>query len=269
MGDMEILITMEVEMEVITSYYTDCGTMKQVNQDSFALKVVHTKMGRVVFAIICDGMGGLMLGELASKEVVVAFSNWFMDTLIAKIQYERVTEKHIAMQWKQLVCFTNEKIRSNADEKKLQMGTTMTALLIFQGKYYLCHVGDSRAYKVEKKLKQLTEDHTLVAMEMRMGRLSEEDLEKDSRKNVLLQCIGATKEVEPQMICGVLKRRATFVLCSDGLNHWISAEEILQYFQPKKLKDKLQVASACKQISQLAMQRGETDNITVIGIVVI
>ena len=72
-------------MEYIATYHTDVGTRKETNQDSLAIKVVNTKEGNVAFAIVCDGMGGLAKGEVASKEVIEAFctiiSNKFMNTV--------------------------------------------------------------------------------------------------------------------------------------------------------------------------------------------
>ena len=70
-------------MEYIATYHTDVGTRKETNQDSLAIKVVNTKEGNVAFAIVCDGMGGLAKGEVASKEVIEAFCTWFDDTLVA------------------------------------------------------------------------------------------------------------------------------------------------------------------------------------------
>ena len=60
-------------MEVISSYYTNVGNVKTTNQDSLSVEVVNSPNGRIVFAVVCDGMGGLDQGELASKEVVLAF----------------------------------------------------------------------------------------------------------------------------------------------------------------------------------------------------
>ena len=75
-------------MEYIATYHTDVGTRKETNQDSLAIKVVNTKEGNVAFAIVCDGMGGLAKGEVASKEVIEAFCTWFDDTLWMKSKME-------------------------------------------------------------------------------------------------------------------------------------------------------------------------------------
>ena len=64
-------------MNYLVAYNTDVGLRKHTNQDSLAVKIVDTSEGRAVFAIVCDGMGGLSSGELASKEVIEAYCNWF------------------------------------------------------------------------------------------------------------------------------------------------------------------------------------------------
>ncbi len=254
-------------MDIITSYYTDSGRVKQVNQDSFLLKVANSNKGRVVFAMICDGMGGLVSGELASKEAVRMFNNWFTERFAACMMKEQVTEEFVRVEWNELIRYMNHAMRRFAEEKGIKLGTTLTALLMFQRNYYICHIGDSRIYRIGRNIHQLTQDHTLVEWEMRMGMLSEREMENDPRRNVLLQCMGGTERLEPQFECGVLKGKETFILCTDGLVHYVSKQELLQYFRPKKLKNKAQVASACKKVSELAMQRGETDNVTVLGIV--
>lgn len=82
-------------MEYIATYHTDVGTRKETNQDSLAIKVVNTKEGNVAFAIVCDGMGGLAKGEVASKEVIEAFCTWFDDTLVDEIQNGTFTEQNL------------------------------------------------------------------------------------------------------------------------------------------------------------------------------
>mgnify|MGYP000081455928 CR=1 FL=1 len=86
-------------MEYIATYHTDVGTRKETNQDSLAIKVVNTKEGNVAFAIVCDGMGGLAKGEVASKEVIEAFCTWFDDTLVDEIQNGTFTEQNLVSQW--------------------------------------------------------------------------------------------------------------------------------------------------------------------------
>ena len=71
-------------MEFTATYNTDIGIRKSTNQDSLAMRIIDTPDGEVAFAIVCDGMGGLAKGELASKEVIDAFCKWFDEYRPAK-----------------------------------------------------------------------------------------------------------------------------------------------------------------------------------------
>ena len=96
-------------MEYIATYHTDVGTRKETNQDSLAIKVVNTKEGNVAFAIVCDGMGGLAKGEVASKEVIEAFCTWFDDTLVDEIQNGTFTEQNLVSQWDDIIQTQNRR----------------------------------------------------------------------------------------------------------------------------------------------------------------
>lgn len=255
-------------MEIITSYYTDVGTTKQINQDSLSVKVVNSPDGKIVFALVCDGMGGLEQGELASKEVVVAFNDWFATDFASMVVDHTFSEDKIYKQWKQLICKVNQEIGYHAAEQGIMMGTTLSALLIYKGWYYICHVGDSRIYMIEKDVEQITEDQTVVAQEIEMGRIKKEQALKDPRRSILLQCIGASQVIEPQFESGIIRNDVTFLLASDGFVHLISEEEIYKKLQVDRIKDKEYATEVCQELTILAMQRGERDNITVVVIAI-
>ncbi len=254
-------------MKVITSYYTDVGKVKTTNQDSMAVEIVNSPKGRIVFAMVCDGMGGLEQGELVSKEVVLSFKQWFDKEFVAMVADDSVTEHSICEEWKKTICSVNQKLMNYGTKHGKQIGTTLTMLLICQEDFYLCHVGDSRVYRVTKELAILTQDHTVVGNELRMGRITRKQAEHDPRRNMLLQCVGASAFIQPQMMKGRVTEETTFILCSDGFVHCLSSEEIYHKFRPEALQNKEDVAKACRSLSRLVMERGERDNITVIGIV--
>lgn len=79
--------------------------------------------------------------------------------------------------------------------------------------------------------------------------------------------MGASADVEPQLLSGIVTEATTFILCSDGFVHKLSESEIYEQFKPDGLQDKEDVANACQSLSELAMSRGERDNITAVGIV--
>lgn len=254
-------------MEILTSYFTHQGNVKKMNQDSLSVKVINSPKGRLAFALICDGMGGLEQGELASKEVVIAFNNWLVTEFAWMITEDNFSEELLKQQWQTIIETMNDSLGVYANQHGKMMGTTVSAILLYQGRYYICHVGDSRIYKFDTDICQLTEDHTLVAQEVRMGMLTEEEAQKDPRRSVLLQCVGASDIINPQYESGDISGETTFILCSDGFVHMLSKEELKNGFMPGNIQNKEQGNEICEQLVRLAMERGEQDNITVIAIV--
>lgn len=255
-------------MEIFTSYGTSKGTYKKVNQDSFSIKVVNSSSGKAAFAIICDGMGGLEHGELASKEVVIAFNNWFATEFARMVSEDTFHTELLFQQWQRVVEALNFRIGTYASGQDMMMGTTVSAILIYQDRYYICHVGDSRIYKVDTGLCQLTQDQSVVAQEVRMGRLTEEEAKEDPRRSVLLQCIGASMMIEPQYDAGFIEENTVFLLCSDGFIHFLDDSEIQDAFLPCKMIDKENGNLICENWIHTVMERGERDNITVVAVVV-
>lgn len=250
-------------MQVLTAYHTDVGIEKQTNQDSLCVQVAESSLGTVVLAVVCDGMGGLSKGELASSNVIRAFTNWF-DTELAD-QLSENAEEEIRYRWDRIIKEQNQRIGAYGKEQHINLGTTLTALLIVDTKFFLIgHVGDSRAYRITNKLEQLTEDQTVVYREILKGILTPEQAEEDPRRNVLLQCIGASKSVEPIFVNGKAQDGDVYLLCSDGFRHKISIEEIYMAFQPEKLTDESAMEQKIKELVELNKQRDEKDNITAV-----
>ena len=254
-------------MEIFTSYYTDKGTVKQVNQDSFSVKVVNSPRGKIAFVTVSDGMGGLEMGEVASKEVVVAYNNWFVTQFADMVKTDRFTKEELFEQWQDLADALNTKLETYAGNQGMMMGTTLSALLIYRDRYYVCHIGDSRIYKIDSAIEQITEDQTLVAQEVRLGMLTEDEAQSDPRRSILLQCIGASAIIEPQYETGNIEGEVTFLLCSDGFIHMNTEVELFNTFSPWNIKDKEQGNALCKEMVQHAEELGERDNITVVAVV--
>jgi PPM family protein phosphatase len=250
-------------MEVLTAAYSDIGIKKATNQDSLCVKVAETSLGKVVLAVICDGMGGLSKGEVASASVVNAFSEWFEQELPVQLAHGDMDE--IRYRWDRIIKEQNQRIAEYGRRVRIQLGTTLTALLLIDSKFMLIgHVGDSRVYRLDQKLEVLTEDQTVVGREIRRGTLTPEQAKNDPRRNVLLQCIGASKLVEPQFVAGTPERGDVYLLCSDGFRHMVSEAEIYQAFSPASLRDEAIMESKAKEMVELNKQRLETDNITLV-----
>lgn len=250
-------------MEVLTAAYTDVGIKKAGNQDSLCVKIAETSVGKVVLAVICDGMGGLSKGEVASASVINAFSEWFDHELSA--QLAKMDMDDIQYRWDRIIKEQNQRIAEYGRKVRIQLGTTLTALLLIDSKFMMIgHVGDSRVYRINHKLEVMTDDQTVVGRELKRGNITLEQAKSDPRKNVLLQCIGASKHVEPEFTYSKPEPGEVYMLCSDGFRHMISEHEIYRAFSPQILVDEAVMEQNAKELVELNKQRQETDNITVV-----
>lgn len=249
-------------MNFIISGSSDIGLTKTTNQDSLSIKVFNTKQGRMVFVVLCDGMGGLAKGEVASASVIQAFDNWSR-TELPQLSESSIDDVTIRSQWENIVTQQNEKIKAYGAGLGIKLGTTLTAMLLTQKRYYILNVGDSRAYEINNEIKQITNDQTFVAREVALGNMTEEQARVDERRSVLLQCVGASEEVYPDMFFGDVLTNAVYMLCSDGFRHEVSSEEIFNEFQPNNLLNQESMDTASIRLIELNKQRQERDNITV------
>lgn len=252
-------------MNFIVSAKTDIGLTKNTNQDSYAVRVYSTGQGKVVLAVLCDGMGGLAKGEIASASLVNAFCKWADDRLPTLCE-TGFTDDDIRNEWIEIAVTYNEKIKLYGKKSGASMGTTLTAMLVTSQRYYIINVGDTRAYEITDTLSILTRDQTVVAREVEMGNITLEEAERDSRRSVLLQCIGASDAVYPDMFFGNTKWNAVYMLCSDGFRHEITPEEIHLFLNPQVMLDENGMRQNMETLIELNKQRRERDNISVISI---
>ena len=252
-------------MNFYISAATDIGLVKKTNQDSYCVRTYKTSQGPMVFAILCDGMGGLAKGEVASASVINAFLNWTENRLPALCSAPLKAED-ICKDWKKLAVQYNEKIKYYGSCCGVSMGTTLTAILLTESTYYVINVGDSRTYELKETLHQITTDHSFVAHEIAMGRMTPEEAKADPRRNVLLQCIGASDRVEPDFFTGTTLQDAVYFLCSDGFRHEITAQEISDSLRPADMVSENIMEQRLRELIALNMSRQERDNISVVAI---
>lgn len=252
-------------MEFKIAIYTDIGPEKASNQDSMCVREAYTPEGTVLLAAVCDGMGGLEKGEVASKSMAEALSEWFekdLPYLLAKPN----RKAEICDSLDILVKNCNKTILAYGTERHIQLGTTVTALLLMpDNTYIICHVGDTRVYKIDDdSANALTEDQTLVQRELRLGRITKEQALKDPRSNVLLQCVGASKYVQPVFVHGKTMDNVCYMLCSDGFRHEVTRREIGEILAPEANTNEVVMKRNLKSLVEAAIKRGETDNISAV-----
>lgn len=250
-------------MTFVTTYHTVKGIHKTVNQDGLMIKTAKTVGGEVGFFVVCDGMGGLEAGELASSMVIEGLSDWFHQQLPELLQSEEF-EEHVCLHMENKIKHLNEELLQYGEKHQIQAGTTVTAVLLLNQKYYAFQVGDSRAYVVNHSLRQITTDQTLVARELARGVISKEEAITHPKRHVLLQCIGVQPIIDVDVSQGELTEDDFLLLCTDGFYHKLSDQEIIQALGngervAKQTLDE-KVFLWCEQIRE----RQETDDISVV-----
>ena len=255
-------------MSFLTAVHTDVGIKKSTNQDSALIMEAQTDYGEVLLTVICDGMGGLAKGEVASTTVIRAFSDWF-ETELPKLVAAENPEKIIFGEWEELILDCNRKISDYAGRFGVSMGTTLNAALFMRGQYYILNVGDSRAYMITDDLYQLTKDQSYVQREIDLGRLTPEEAAVHPQRNVLLQCVGASPIITPDCYTGACVPGQVFMQCSDGFRHMVTPEELVQYLNYSALTNEQTMLDNAVYLTELNKSRRETDNITVLLVKVI
>lgn len=245
--------------------YTDVGIRKKINQDAYGLRVVESGPYELGFAIVCDGVGGMSEGELASGLVVCAFLEWFQ-VHMTELLMNSISQEELFHQWTSTVYTTNHILLKYAKEHNLNIGTTATLLLISHNRIFAMNIGDTRLYQIyNKKLSQITKDHTLVQEEVDQGIITSEAAITDKRKNILTRCIGSTTKIFPDFYSGNIYSGSTYLLCSDGFRNVLTPQEIYSSIA-SSCKNNGELSNCLRNLAELAKRRGEKDNITAIAV---
>lgn len=244
---------------------TDAGLTAPCNQDSFGAKVFGSRYGMMTAAIMCDGMGGYSSGEVASATVVDAFQRWLLRRLPVLAEHEP-DPNAVFEEWTGLIELCNQKIRLYGERNGVRLGTTAALLLATQEQYMILNVGDCRVYAIDSDIRQLTRDQTLVEYEFQAGRLTAEQVKTDPRGHILAECVGIMPDVHPDYYTGKMQPEQVFLLCCDGFRHKIGEAEMLQYFAPDRMRSCEAMQQQIRQLIDINMQQGETDNISAITI---
>lgn len=243
---------------------TDIGRVREKNEDAFVVadltggallqETPHARFDvgeRGVLLAVSDGMGGAQAGEVASALVVETLTRALKD---ASNETPRPSLMNDAIQK------AHQAVWDTAKRESKKMGATLTAAFVHQGQAYIAEVGDSRAYLIRAgKMCQLTHDQSMVQMLVDTGVIEPEQAEHSPIRNVILQAMGNQPNVKVALAKLELRDRDCLVLCSDGLTGLVHDDEI---------KDVVLASGrpevACKQLVDLANERGGKDNITVV-----
>ncbi|EFM12956.1 protein serine/threonine phosphatase [Paenibacillus curdlanolyticus YK9] len=237
-----------------TANRTDIGRVRQENEDSHW---VGELQGGIVAAVVADGMGGHLAGEVASKLTVDALS-----ASLGAVAPGMSNEDCEAL-LRSAIKSANEIVFDTAsgNERYSNMGTTVVVAVIEGERAVIGHVGDSRIYRLDADgLIQLTDDHTLVNELLKSGQITAEEAAHHPRRNVIMRAVGTDPEVEADVSITSLSSSDLLMLCSDGLTDMVSHEQMLATLQ----SETLDLDGKADRLIQLALQAGGDDNITVI-----
>ncbi|HEX7667920.1 MAG TPA: Stp1/IreP family PP2C-type Ser/Thr phosphatase [Polyangiaceae bacterium] len=214
--------------------------------------------------IVADGMGGHASGEVASQMAVDALKEFFAAT---EQDPERTwpykMDRSKGYEENRLITgikLANLRIYESAQREARQrgMGTTLVSLFAVEDGVYVAHVGDSRSYRLrDKKLEQLTEDHSLLNDYIKMKRLTPEEIANFPHKNVIVRALGMKDTVKVDTRFETPREGDTYLLCSDGLSGPVSDEEILEI-----MSSATDLKTAASRLIERANQNGGPDNIT-------
>jgi len=229
---------------------SDVGIIRSGNEDNYLMVP-----DRGIF-IVADGMGGHAAGEVASEMAVRHIARELGS--LKGLGDEEVAERmRLAIRTANGAIFQ----RTLTEHDKRGMGTTVSALVLYDARFLIGQVGDSRAYLLrEGKLTQVTKDHSYVQEQVDAGYLTPEQARTHPYSNVITRCVGANSDVSPDIYVGSVKPKDLFLLASDGLTGMLEDPELHEIL-------KSDVGLPQEQVDQLineANRHGGLDNITAI-----
>jgi protein phosphatase len=251
---------------------SDVGRVRRVNEDSLCVANLSEAVGIEHSGIIqfdsgpqgglfavADGMGGAAAGETASR---LCLQTVYEEVSTAVRGRHGTDPASIERMLAAAVGVANRRIyeAGAGNEELAGMGTTLTAALELRGNLVIGQVGDSRAYLIrENEIRQLTRDQSLVAQRVSNGELTEEEARRHPQRNILLQALGVRPAVEVSLKTTIVHPDDLLLLCSDGLHSQLTSDEILDIVLSSE-----HARDACRDLVDLANDRGGPDNITVV-----
>lgn len=235
------------------------GLVRQINEDEFAL---HRDVGHYQVVLVADGMGGHSAGEIASSIAVEVIGRELCDKLQGKSESE--TEPDLRGYIVDAILRANEEIyrRGKSASGYSGMGTTIVAGIVSPRSITIGYIGDSRGYLIAKsRIRQLTDDHSLVNELFKHGQLTEDEVSSHPQKNILTRALGTDRKVEVDLLETPWEEGDILLLCTDGLTNLVSDGEICEIMsRDGHLQDKID------RLVERALEEGGNDNITVVAL---
>ncbi len=230
---------------------TDIGLVRSSNQDAF--KIGKFDSG-TVWAVLCDGMGGASGGDIASKMATELIAD-----RILKNYNDNMKTSSVANLLESAINFASIKIfdLSRENETLTGMGTTVVAAVIRDGEAMVSHAGDSRAYIIGEKIRQVTTDHSIVQEMLDRGEITDEEAKNHPIKNYITRALGVKDRITVDFTSENFGENDVLLMCSDGLSNMIEADIL------KEIASDVN-EETCEKLIDVANTNGGRDNITAV-----
>lgn len=224
---------------------SDVGCQRTNNEDSFACDPAAQLF------VVCDGMGGMAAGELASgtavQELLRCFTALDAGAPVEERLYDAIAQANRSVF-----------VLAEGSPELKGMGTTLVAACVEGEKVFVANVGDSRAYFLRNGgCVQITQDHSFVAEQVRSGAMSIEQASASPLQSLLTRAIGQAEEVEPDIFTAPLEPGDIILLATDGLSRYADA-----YAIAGMVLNSATLEQACQALIECAKSQGAIDNVT-------
>lgn len=229
---------------------SDIGKVRKNNEDVWAdLSDIHCYL-------LADGMGGHQAGEIAAKETV----DWLCRLLRKNLKSKTISMDDALKVIDSAIQSANNHVyklsRSTSDLKG--MGTTLCLLYLHPEGAVYAHIGDSRIYRLrDKKIKPLTEDHSLFTELAQSGKIGNMDRGDFHYKNIITKAVGTEPNIKPTIAVDSIQSGDLYLLCTDGLSDLLTTTEM-----EKILNDASSLSLAASELVALSKNKGGHDNVT-------
>ncbi|MBO7318527.1 MAG: Stp1/IreP family PP2C-type Ser/Thr phosphatase [Clostridia bacterium] len=232
---------------------TDIGKVRSANEDSFDF---GTFDDGAAWAVVCDGMGGVRGGQIASALATEMISDKIRkcyNKLMPVYSFENIFLSTITT----ANVIVND--RSYTDTEFQGMGTTIAAAIVKDNQACIAHVGDSRVYKITSDgITQITKDHSLAQEMLDSGQITQEEFENYPKKNIITRALGIEEKIEIDFDFTDIFEGEALLLCSDGLSGLLSEEELFEIYKSTDFE------LLCDEYIMAANEKGGFDNITAV-----
>ncbi len=244
----------------------DAGIARRFKPNEDSLVTLHstcTHNGRLLpldLYVVADGMGGHSHGREASHLAIRCMTQAVVPDIIGS---DHITDDFLVETLVEGVQWANQAVHESSQQSGAEMGTTITAALVFDGSVYIVNVGDSRTYIYrgrEGQLSQVTRDHSLVARLVEAGAISRDEVYTHPDRNKVYRGLGDKDAVKVDWFTAAIHTGDFLVLCSDGLWEMVRDKEIERILK----KYALDPPRASAALVKAALEGGGADNISVI-----